>query len=68
MKFRLIIDSKKDEEVVVTAHRRTPLIDQIETLISKHTDRIPGFIDDDIKMLSVSQIETSKSFKETNVV
>ena len=57
MKFRLIIDSKKDEEVVVTAHRRTPLIDQIETLISKHTDRIPGFIDDDIKMLSVSQIE-----------
>ena len=57
MKFKLIIDKEKDEEVVVTAHNRTPLIDEIETLISKHTDRIPGYTEDDIKMLSVSEIE-----------
>ena len=57
MKFKLIIDREKDEEVVVTAHNRTPLIDEIETLISKHTDRIPGYTEDDIKMLSVSEIE-----------
>ena len=57
MKFRLIIDKTKDEEVVVTAHERTALVDEIEALISKHTDRIPGYIEDDIKMLTVSEIE-----------
>lgn len=57
MKFRLIIDKDKDEEVVITAHQRTALIDEIEFLISKHTDRIPGYTEDDIKMLSVSEIE-----------
>ena len=57
MKFRLIIDREKDEEVVAIVHARTALIDEIEALISKHTDRIPGYIEDDIKMLSVSEIE-----------
>ena len=57
MKFKLIIDKEKDEEVVVTAHQRTNLIDEIEALISKHTDRIPGYTEDDIKMLSVTEIE-----------
>lgn len=57
MKFKLIIDKEKDEEVVVTAHSRTALIDEIEALISKHTDRIPGYTEDNIKMLSVSEIE-----------
>ena len=57
MKFRLIIDKEKDEEIVATVHSRTALIDEIEALVSKHTDRIPGYTEDDIKMLSVSEIE-----------
>jgi DNA-binding LytR/AlgR family response regulator len=57
MNFKLIIDKEKAEEVVITAHQRTALIEEIEALISKHTDRIPGYTEDDIKMLSVSQIE-----------
>ena len=57
MKFKLIIDKEKDEEVVITAHQRTALIDEIEALISKHTDRIPGYTEDDIKMLSIAEIE-----------
>ena len=57
MKFKLIIDKEKDEEVIVTAKERSPLIDEIEALISKHTDLIPGYTDDDIKMLSVSDIQ-----------
>ena len=56
MKFKLIIDKEKEEEVVVTAHSRSSLVDEIETLISKHTDRIPGYTEDDIKMLSVAEI------------
>ena len=57
MKFRLIIDKDKDEEIVITARDRSPLIDEIEALISKHLDRIPGYTEDDIKMLAISDIE-----------
>ena len=49
MKFKLIIDTEKEEELVATVHSRTPLIDEIEALLSKHTDRIPGYAEDDIK-------------------
>ena len=57
MKFRLIIDKEKDEEVVIIAHQHTPLIDEIEALVSRQADLIPGYTEDDIKMLAVSQIE-----------
>ena len=57
MKFRLIIDKSKAEEVVATVHARSALIDEIEAIISKHTDRIPGYAEDDIKMLAVYEIE-----------
>ena len=57
MKFKLILDKSKEEEVVATVHQRTPLIDEIEALISKYTDRIPGYTEDDIKMLAISEIE-----------
>ena len=59
MKFKLIIDKTKAEEVVATVHQRTALIDEIEDLLVRHTatDRIPGYTEDDIKMLLPSQIE-----------
>ena len=59
MKFKLIIDKEKEEEVVATVHARSALIDEMEAMIQKHAgaDRIPGYIEDDIKMLSVSEIE-----------
>ena len=51
--------NENDEEVVATVHKRSPLIDEIEALIQKHAgaNRIPGYTEDDIKMLSVSEIE-----------
>lgn len=57
MKFRLIIDPGKEEEIVATVHSRNALIDEIEALIARHTDRIPGYAEDEIRMLEVSQIE-----------
>ena len=59
MKFRLIIDKEKDEEVVATVHSRTALVDELEALISRHagTDRIPGYTEDEMRMLTVSEIE-----------
>ena len=59
MKFTLIIDKEKDEEVVATVHERSALTDEIEALILKHAgaDRIPAYRDNDMKMLAFSDIE-----------
>ncbi len=59
MKFTLIIDKEKDEEVVATVHARTALTDEIEALILKYAgaDRIPAYTEDDMKMLAFSDIE-----------
>ena len=59
MKFRLIIDDTKDEEVVITARERSGLTDQIEALILKHTgtDRIVGYTEDEMKSLPFETIE-----------
>ena len=59
MKFRLIIDTEKEEEVVVTTGCRSTLIDEIEALVLKHagSDRIAGYREDSIKMLAPSDIE-----------
>lgn len=59
MKFRLIIDKEKEEEVVVTAHGHTPLVEEIAVLVEKQsgTDRIAAYTEDSIKMLPFSSIE-----------
>lgn len=59
MKFTLIIDKEKDEEIVATVHSRSALTDEIEALVLKHAgaDRIPAYRDDDMKMLAFSDIE-----------
>ena len=59
MKFTLIIDENKEEEVVATVHNRSALIDEIEALIRSYggSDRIPAYTEDGIKMLPVSEIQ-----------
>ena len=59
MKFKLIIDKEKDEELIATVHERSPLTDQIEQLVMQHTgtDRIAAYAEDDIKMLPFADIE-----------
>lgn len=59
MKFRLIIDKTRDEEVVATVHERSALTDKIEALILEHSgqDRITAYTEDDMLQLSFEQIE-----------
>ena len=59
MKFKLVIDKEKDEEVVATVHGRSALTDEIEALVLKYAgaDQIPAYAEDEIKMLPFSQIE-----------
>ena len=58
MKFRIIIDKTKEEEIVVTAHAPSPLTEKIQQLIQEYTgtDRIAAFGEDDIKMLTFGEI------------
>lgn len=59
MRFKLIIDKTKDEEVVATVHERTTLTDEIEALIMHRegTDAIAAYTEDELKMLPFSDIE-----------
>lgn len=59
MKFKLIIDKSKDEEVVATVRERSSLTDQIEALVLQYqgSDRIAGYTEDDVKMLAFADIE-----------
>ena len=59
MKFKLVIDSTQEEQVVVTARHPSSLTEQIETLVLQYagTDRVAAYTEDDVKMLPFDQIE-----------
>ena len=59
MKFRLIIDEYADEEVVATVHNRSALTDELEALVLQYAgdDKLPGYTEDDLKLLSYRDIE-----------
>lgn len=58
MKFKLIIDDTREEEIVAVLHRRTTLADQIEALVAGQTvsDSIVGYTEDEWKMLAFADI------------
>ena len=59
MIFKLFIDKDCQEEIIANVHERTPLINEIERLILQEniTDQIPGYLDDEIRLLDLDEIE-----------
>ena len=59
MKFRLIIDDTKEEEIVATVRQRSSLTDQIEELVRQDSGRhqIVAYKDDELVLLSFDKIE-----------
>ena len=59
MVFKLFIDKNCREEVIANVHERTPLIDEIERLVLQDSisDQLPGYMDDEITMLEISDVE-----------
>lgn len=59
MKFKLIIDRTKEEEVVATVHEKTDLTAQIEELVLRYsgTDKLPVYTEDERKLLPFHRIE-----------
>ncbi len=59
MKFRVIIDKTKEEELVATVHRRTDLIDEIESLVlrEERMDALAAYQEDEIRLLDLADVE-----------
>ena len=59
MKYNLIIDKEKDEEIIVIAHSPSALTEKIENLINEYygKESIVGFKDDEMRKLSFSEVE-----------
>lgn len=59
MKFKLIIDNEKEEEIIITAKERSTLIEQIESLVMEYSgqDKIPAYTEDEITKLLINEIE-----------
>lgn len=59
MKFKLIIDKDRDEEVVATVHERSELTDRIESLVMEYSgsQTITAYTEDDLVRLDFDHIE-----------
>lgn len=59
MIFKLFIDKACQEEVIATVRARTPVIDEIERLVLQDSlpDQLPGYLDDEITMLEIQNVE-----------
>ena len=58
MKFKMIIDQTKDEDIVATVHAPSALTEKIQQLVQEYTgtDRVAAWLEDDIQMLPFSEI------------
>ena len=58
MIFRLNLNPKCEEEIIANVHERTPLIDEIEKLVTKDNvnDQLTGYLEDEIKILKVDEV------------
>lgn len=58
MKFKLVIDPTKEEEIVATVHEPTALTEQIQQMVMEYTgtDRIAAYGQEDTVLLKFQQI------------
>ena len=58
MKFKLIVDKTKDEEIVATVHEPSALTEQIQQMVMEHsgTDWITAYEEDAAKRLKFQEI------------
>ena len=71
MKFKLFIDKEKEEQIIVYAHEKSKLTEQIEKLVSEKITELNGYKDREVIRLDVSEIqcfivEDNKVFALTN--
>lgn len=59
MVFQLVLDPEGEEKVTARVHARTPLVDELERLVLSDglPERLPGYVEDEIRLLHVAEIE-----------
>jgi DNA-binding LytR/AlgR family response regulator len=71
VKFKLVIDTKKEEEIIVYAHKKTTLTDEIEALVNNYSKSLVGYKDAEIVKFNLGDtecffIENSKVYAYLN--
>ena len=56
MKYKLIIDETKEEEIIIIAHKKKAIFDEIEKIISNENDNLIGYLNEEIVMLSYNEV------------
>lgn len=56
MKLRIVIDKEKEEQILIYAHEKTPLIESIERLIENDAPRLTGYSEVGATVLSPDEI------------
>ena len=56
MKLRIIFDRNREEEILIFAHERTKLIEDIECIVDGFEKEIIGYTDEGVYKLSPAQI------------
>ena len=69
MKLKLFIDKTRNEEILIYAHEKTPLIEAIEQLVSQENFELIGYTDREAVRLNLADIcrftvEDNKVFAE----
>ena len=62
MKFKMIIDRDREEEIVVYAHERSQLVEDIEKLVLAEQKTIVGYSEKEMKIISPNEAECFISF------
>ena len=56
MKFKVIIDTSREEETIVYAHRHSKLVDDIEQLVTNDVKQLIGYSDQNIVNIKMSDV------------
>lgn len=56
MKVRIVVDPTREEEVIIFTHKRSPLVDEIERLVSDKPLELLGIHDDETVVLEYVKV------------
>ena len=56
MKLQIVIDSNRDEEIIVYAHNKSPLVIEIEELVNSRSVDLIGYAQDETVKLNLNDI------------
>lgn len=56
VKYQLVIDEEKEESIVITVHKKTDLIAEIEELLNREKVNLLGYKDNQIFSLEIDEI------------